>query len=590
MDQEKEAEEQEEERDEDILPKTRIPEIWEHFHRRIHQIDHLESQLDEYVKRFRRRIGCLLDQSPTHRRTHLRLFVTHKCEPKVWTLVLEGKLLIGLLDHVSAIKVDQVGPMIRNGKTTIDPMTTKTTSSTTTTTTTSTTTTTTNIPKSNDVLPSVPETGGEGKDRVKVRSVGDIEEDPVEPTLFTHTFDKMEISFQTVWQPEQSAGGEVAAVATTIFSPPKKSRKRKTDTPTNIATIPSISPKQLKTSPLTTMTWTKEQSGDAHSFHIQYEPSPPPEDSMKIHSVVATIVLFPTLGPTVYQPSPALAEKFFPKHSTGLDPRAIKRRKMIQGEMTMTMDDETNNESIAMENDIYVPSNLTMNEILQCLLTYITDNGLQDETDKSLILCDKVLSGLLECDSLNFGDIQNTLLAKNLILPIKADDDPIILTYIMKTTTSSHQGLPSAATTAPVVDLPEGHIQQVLSFDMDVYVPSFFHWRAREIMRRYKRREFEYTSSRTKGRYALVASRGHEDTIKTKIGECIAGQGYVEENAPIFLALAKSAPANSEARTAAQIDAKMCALMGRLDECTRHAQAAWELVEDCRVLAQGDVQ
>jgi hypothetical protein len=200
-------------------------------------------------------------------------------------------------------------------------------------------------------------------------------------------------------------------------------------------------------------------------------------------------------------------------------------------------------------------------------------------------LCDKVLVALLECDSLNFGDLQATLLAKNLVTPVPADDDPIILTYIMKTTTSSHQEIPPAGT---VVDLPEGHLQQVLSFDMDVNIPSFFPWRAREIMRRYKRREFEYTSSRTKGRYALVASRGNEDLIKTKIGECIAGQGYLEENIPIFLALAKSAPANSEARGAAQIDAKTCALIGRLDECTRYAQAAWEVVEDCHTLACRD--
>jgi hypothetical protein len=530
--------------DQEILPKSRIPEIWETFHRRLEQIDQLENKLDEHVKSFRRRIGCILDQTPSYRRSHLRLFVTHKCDPTVWTLVIEGKLLIGLMDHASAIKVDKEGPFVRGEKE--DPM---------------------NQPKAHDVLPTVQEPG-DGKDRVKVRSVGDIEEDPIEPTLFTHTFDKLEVAFQTVWQPEtppQSSSG---------LTPPKKSRKRKSETPPPMM---SVNPKHLRSSQPTTMTWTKDQSGDAHAFQMQYTPLSPP-DSLKMHSVVATIFLYPTQGPVVYRPSPALAEKFFPKHSTGLDPRAAKRRKMVQGV-------EDDNTSVPLDNDIYVPSNLTMTEIVQCLLTYITDNQLQDEADKSLILCDKVLVALLECDSLNFGDLQATLLAKNLVTPVPADDDPIILTYIMKTTTSSHQEIPPAGT---VVDLPEGHLQQVLSFDMDVNIPSFFPWRAREIMRRYKRREFEYTSSRTKGRYALVASRGNEDLIKTKIGECIAGQGYLEENIPIFLALAKSAPANSEARGAAQIDAKTCALIGRLDECTRYAQAAWEVVEDCHTLACRD--
>jgi len=209
---------------------------------------------------------------------------------------------------------------------------------------------------------------------------------------------------------------------------------------------------------------------------------------------------------------------------------------------------------------------------------------LQDESDKSLIVCDKVLTGLLDCESLNFGDLQSTLLSKNLIKPLQPEEDPIVLTYVMKTNTVSPQGPPPQGT---ALEIPEGHIPSVLSFDMDVHIPSFFHWRAREIMRRIKRREFEYTSSRTKGRYMLVASRGNEDVVKTKIGECVSGFGYAEENIPIFLALAKAAPPNSEARGAAQTDAKTCALVGRLDECTRKAQSAWDLVEDCRRVASG---
>lgn len=528
---------------EDMLPKTRLPEIWEKFHRRVEQIEKLETKLDEHVKSFRRRVGCILDQTPAYRKSHMRLFVTHKCEPTAWTLVIEGKLLIGLLDHASAIKVDKDGPMIRGEKENLESK-----------------------PRTHDILPTVEEPGE--KDKVKVRSVGDIEEDPVEPTLVTHVFDKLEVTFKTVWQPEtppQSASG---------LTPPKKSRKRKSETPPPVALVNS---KHLRSSEATTMTWQKNQSGDAHAFHLPYTPKEPPA-SLKLHSVVTTIVLFPTQGDTVYTPSQALAEKFFPKHSTGMDPRATKRRKTVEGM-------EQDPESVPLDNDIYVPSHLTMDEVIQCLLTYIMDKQLQDEADKSLILCDPVLTELLECDSLNFGDLQATLLAKKLVTPVQAQDDPIILTYIMNPTNVSPQEIPPKGT---IVEVPEGHFPQVLSFDMDVNVPSFFQWRAREIMRRYKRREFEHTSSRTKGRYALVASRGNEDLVKTKIGECIGGQGYLEENAPIFLALAKSAPANSEARGANQADAKTCALVGRLDECTRHAQAAWELVEDCRMLATDD--
>jgi hypothetical protein len=384
--------------------------------------------------------------------------------------------------------------------------------------------------------------------------------------LFTHVFDKVEISFQTIWQPD------TLPQVVSSLTPPKKSRKRKSDTP---PPPPVLNVKHLKSSDVTTLIWTKKQTADAHAFNVHYE-TPETPDSMKLHSVVATIFMYPTQTEVLYRPSAALAEKFFPKYSTTVDPRVAKRRKMAEGAM---IEDDA---PIPTDNDVHVPSHLTMNEILLCLLQYITDNKLQDEADKSLIVCDKILSALLECDSLNFGDLQATLLAKNLVFPLQPEEDPIVLTYIMKHSTVSPQ---EPTGSDAVASIPDGHHHQVLSFDMDVFVPSFFHWRAREIMRRIKRREFEYTSSRTKGRYMLVASRGNEDLVKTKIGECISGYGYAAENIPIFLALAKAAPPNSEARGAAQTDAKTCALIGRLDECTRQAQAAWDLVEDCRQLA-----
>lgn len=45
----------------------------------------------------------------------MRLFVTHKVdeEKDLWTMVVEGKLLIGLLDHASAQRVDKHGAYAR---------------------------------------------------------------------------------------------------------------------------------------------------------------------------------------------------------------------------------------------------------------------------------------------------------------------------------------------------------------------------------------------------------------------------------------------------------------------------------------------
>lgn len=217
------------------------------------------------------------------------------------------------------------------------------------------------------------------------------------------------------------------------------------------------------------------------------------------------------------------------------------------------------------------------------LYRYIVDKNLQDANDKSLIVFDKVLSNLLECESMNFSDLQQALLTKNLVVPVGPDDEPIVLTYVMKKETTSPQ---QPLSTLEKKDAEEqvGHHNQVLSFDTDVAVPSYFHYRSRELMRKIKRREYEYTSSRTKARYLLVASKGNEDIIKSKIEQVISGQGFAAENIPIFLALARAAPPNSEARAAAQIDAKTCALVERLEECSRKAEAAWDLVDACRGL------
>lgn len=533
------------------FPISRVPQIWEKFLNRIDQIEKLEAKLNEHVKRYRRRIACGLDQTPAHRKSHMRLFVTHKhlSESEVhgrntWTLVVEGKLLIGLLDHASAQHVDKHGPFSREHKSSPEEGDESL--------------------KSYNILPSIPpetpvdEGGTSRADRNKYRSVGDVEEDPVEPTLFTHAFDKMVVTFRTVWQPETLPQSMAS------LTPPKKSRKRKAET---LQAPAAINPKHLRMSSATKVSWTKKQSGDAHSFRINYTAMDPPE-SMKFHSVVASIDLQPNRPETLYRPSPTLAESIFPKHA------ALPSRK---GKLRKVGENGAENEgTIPLENQIQVPSFLTMKEVIMGFHQYIIDKKLQDEGDKSLILCDKTLSDLLECDSLNFGDLQKTIRKKNLVSAVGLDEDPIELTYVMNETNGSIQEplppTPKGSTATP------GHHGQLLSFDTDVYVPSFFHWRSREIMRRIKRREFEYTSSRTKARYMLVASRGNEDTIKTKIGECISGQGYAEENIPIFAALAKAAPIGSEAKGAAQIDSKTCALIGSLDQSSRQVQTAWSVV------------
>ena len=90
-----------------------IPSIWQAFFQQMERIDQLEKRVEEYVSRKRRRIQNIVEQLPSHRRSTVRMFVTHQFDKYsgMWTLVVEGKLLIGNLDHISAEKVEKEGGM-----------------------------------------------------------------------------------------------------------------------------------------------------------------------------------------------------------------------------------------------------------------------------------------------------------------------------------------------------------------------------------------------------------------------------------------------------------------------------------------------
>jgi len=518
------------------MTESRLQDIWSHFTEKLAEIDALEAKVDEHATRARRRVASVLDQTPAHRSSHLRLFVTHHLDDGNWNLVVEGKLLIAWAKYrgrgrsQSHLSVDDGKP------------------------------------------PPVPSPRNEesGRDRDRYRSQGEREEEPLEPTIFSHFFDKMVVTFQTVYQPENPS-----------LTPPKKSRstKRKSDS----FVSPMVNPKTLKTSSSTQLVVTKSMAPDAQAVCFQYPRSIAAPEDMSLHSVTATIHLHPTRPETLYRISSIMADKFFPKNKN------LKRKP---------------SEGIPLENEIHVPGLLSEDEITMALYQYVTDRQLLDPNDKSYIQCDKVLSGLLDTESIPFSQMWSTLLSKALITPVGLQQEPIVLKYVMKETSVSPQvpvGMVLETKTSSSSSTDESSAERrmrsrtpdpvsttptVLSFDMDVAVPSFFHYRAREMMRRVKRREFEYTSSRTRARYLLVASKANEDMVKAQIEECISGHGYSGSRIPVFLALAKAAPPLSEARGAAQADARICALVEKLDEVRREAQEAWDLVDACREMTK----
>ena len=559
--------------------------IWSHYGKQLDAIDDLEKRLNEKSCRVRRRVSNLLDQVPTHRRSHLRVFVTHKYDKveeapqkngsRKWTMVIEGKLLVGLLDHKSAARVEQEGAHAAMGQSRTSVANAAASSL---------TVGTRNAPIVNvegsgvDVS-GVPAASSLGRSADRRSGGGEKEEDEPPAVIFTHLFDKLTVQFTTIYQPKNPPSAK--------SSTPKKSRSTKRKSPVPQSEV-AIHPRFLTRSKSTKVVWTKDATPDANAFFVSYchdnEADPPPPNT-KLHSVVASISLVASRTEDMYKPCSLLADNFFPKHGDDVSRRrATGKKRKTDGGAAATPENEDDT-PIALDNDIYVPSLLTMNEITMALFQYIQDKNLLDPSDKSLVRCDKVLAGIFDCETFNFSELRGLLLSRNLVTKIDSSDDPIALTYIMKEGNVSPQD-PTDPLRGPKEDDDTHH--QVLSFDMDVWVPGLFHYRTRELMRRIKKREFEFTSSRTKGRYLLVARRGNEDLVKNKIELAVSGRGYSARNIPVFLALARAAPPASEARKSGQTDSKLCSLVQRLEEHTNGAEAGWSLVDACRRLGKNE--
>ena len=56
-----------------------------------------------------------------------------------------------------------------------------------------------------------------------------------------------------------------------------------------------------------------------------------------------------------------------------------------------------------------------VNEIIMTIFQYIQDKGLHDPADKSLIVCDKVLTDIFGVESMSFGQIWQLMGEKELI-------------------------------------------------------------------------------------------------------------------------------------------------------------------------------
>jgi chromatin remodeling complex protein RSC6 len=534
---------------------SRIQDLFNTHYERIRRIEALEAKMDERATRLRRRMANLMEQPRhSHRSSQLRLFVTHthavkhaikkeEEEPSVtvenppamslaeeteqeFILQIEGRLLVDHLDHLSAAEFDAR----------------------------------TKYTAPNDDLD---------------RSQGEKEEEYSRQAIhFSHFFDQAAVRFQPVYSPKRNPMSKKK-----LTSPKSKSSRRvsASKAPTTAATTAMdeeeddlVDPSQLvRGDNSVQLVWTRNMTLDSRAFYFHYKPPPPPGHHLQLHSVVAKIHLYPHRSEELFQVSSALADVLFPGYGPSVEADNKKRKADEMTEPTAAPP------PVEADNEISVPQGLTMREITNAFFTYIYDRNLAStNADKSVVACDDTLRSLFDnAESFPFCQLQQLLLRHNLLRSLARD--PVELTYILKSSTAS-----------PLLQDLETHNHNHLSIDMDVLVPAYFPFRIRQLMRRVKRRELEYTSACAKGRQLLTARRAVSDGIeKAQIDKAVNDHSLHPELQPVYAALAKSAPANSEARRAAQINMQLCYLFEQLNEHYEAALAAWDTVERCQAAA-----
>jgi hypothetical protein len=364
-----------------------------------------------------------------------------------------------------------------------------------------------------------------------------------------------------------------------------------------------------------------QQTMDTHAFHAFHT-----EESEPIHKenmVVATIRLYRKDLRDKYKPSDLLCKVLLPFLPM---PTAATNAAPVS-----TMREEGHDVQVVVkpprENHVQIPTLLTMDEALGAVHFYIRQHHLWKEEDVSLIRNDGKLEELFGCKEMAVADVKQLLWSRGLLIPTiigTPGDSPVVLTYIMKKETASvrnngmkdndsdkgggsdqtktdddsknvksetstldtEEPVPKKRrTVSPKEDTSDVAMEDesatMFSCDIDIDVAHLYHSKCRDILRRIKIREYEYTSCRTRALRTVEQTKASEDTIKDRLENIVRQKGLTSGHQPILAALAKEAPEGSEARIVAHLDARTALLVDRLETHCQQAHACWDIVNKC---------
>jgi len=640
------------------------------------QLDELESRIANRVASLRRRATHLVEEVPTHRRTHMRIFISHRLQegdddkdkkasasstavaapaasaaanrqqpagkpgggkdfgnllqsaahenaqrqaadeeeartkeseaadgPKKgirrWTLVIEGGLLIKHLDHVSAKEVDR---RLENGLPILGCM-----------------------QDADDDSDGAHQKGGPMKRELWPGGVAERQDEKViDPLIFTHLFDKLEVEMSIVKKAKKT---EVA---------PPSSKK--------------------------TFTWerSKANTPDTNAFFVvhdeEHEFKPMGgkvfKSEFNVDHIDAKIKLFRRQGDEEnFIPTPKMCELFFPSFigmkSDGDMKSKDKTKKSKKRKLTLSVSGSSLDKSAistqsswvdpsssmlpnagATENNVVatgvaaigetppqvmleekegVPNTITMDEAVAAVFFYVRTRGLQDPQDASIINNDEQLSKLFGCNRMLLSAVRPLLIQKGLLVKVEPCTHPIIFNYAMtpdgkepltskKTDVAPEKIVDDAksgrrrtstvekSASAEEEEEEEAPMQTMLSCDVDVQVPNLYHNRSKDVLRRIKNREFEYTSARTRAFRSLLTTFVHEETARQVLGDAARGRGYAPYHKKAWMALAQGSVEGGEAQKAAIIDLRTTSLVEKLEERCSMAQGFANIVQACKCL------
>lgn len=265
----------------------------------------------------------------------------------------------------------------------------------------------------------------------------------------------------------------------------------------------------------------------------------------------------------------------------------------------------TDNTYTRAEREVVIPQTISMDEALQAVFFYIRTRGLQDATDLSIINNDDTLASLFGCSRMLLSAVTGLMLQRGLLVKVEQGTHPIVFNYEMTVGGAEPLSKKSDADAKKDGDITltrtraDGAkkdkesaedeaaappIQTMLSCDADIEIPNLFHSRTRDILRRTKAREYDFTSCRNKAKNALVATNVNDTTAKLVVDDVIAGKGYSPHHKQALMALAKSAHDGGESQRASLIDLRTTSLMEKLEEQTMVAKGYWDVIDACKGL------